>query len=122
MEECPFDGLSVRCEPCLGNITKRCQFIILDILAFILGKAKQEYRPLLCAISDQHTKTTRASLSGTRHPLLDHATAQIRINQPALSSPDRFAKTCIRNPLTPGEAHERLGFEYPQLDLQHSEL
>jgi hypothetical protein len=27
----------------MRDITKRCQFIVLDILAFILGKAKQEY-------------------------------------------------------------------------------
>src|SRR5260370_3440158 len=79
-------SLPVRFEPEPRDLPRGREFVIFDIPARAFGKAKQNHRAGLRAVSDQHAKAARASLSGPRHKLLDDTASHIRVHQAALDS------------------------------------
>jgi hypothetical protein len=54
-----------------------------------------------------------SAFAGSRDPLLDKPAAQISVDQPSFSTPDRFDKPDIRDPLSAREPRKPFGLENP---------
>jgi hypothetical protein len=55
------------------------QFIVFDVFSFVLGKAQEEYRPILHAVANDHAIPAGSSASWAGNALLNEAPAQIGV-------------------------------------------
>src|SRR6266581_7392231 len=98
----------------LGESFQTGQLVVVDIAAFVLGKAVEEHASLQRAIRDERAIPARAPSSRPRHALLDHAPAQVSIDRPTLRLLDGLRELPVSDPLFPREAREPLRRENTQ--------
>src|ERR1019366_2466409 len=91
------------------------QFVLADVVLFVLGKAVNEEGPCARPEYNQCPKPTRLPLSRARDPLLDYATSQVGGNQSPFGVPDGIAQHGIADACLLRKANERLVLEYPHL-------
>ena len=78
-----------------------------------LREAVDEHRPRLGPIRDQRPIAAGAPLARPRHPLLDHAAAEIGIDQAALGTLDRLAEPGIVDAFLAREPRKVSRLEHP---------
>jgi hypothetical protein len=86
-------------EPALGF-----ELVGLQIRLTALGEAESENGPTARSVEQERPVAAGAALAGTRHALLDDATAKIGVDLPALGAPHGIQEDCIGQVFLASEA------------------
>src|SRR5579863_8446499 len=72
---------AVRSEPPRSEFLESRQFVIADVVPFILGKAIKEHRTIASPIGDDCTIAPGTSLPGACDPLFQKSTSEVSVDQ-----------------------------------------
>ena len=91
------NAASSRASIVFGEFAEGGKFVPLDVVPLALRKAVDEERTLVLAKQHDAPEPAGLALPLPRQPLLDHAAAEVRIDEPLVRATDGFAKLLVGN-------------------------